>query len=95
MIEAMHKSGALKPMNFKKAHYEKIAEVMHSTMPTGNAANYSAGDGAVDQWEGTCLAFLNHFRADNNAFDADRFLAACRGEKHGKARGKGASGVKS
>lgn len=69
-------------MAFNKKHYEAIAEVLHSTMPGFNAAaglTPPVSDKMV-QWEGTCLAFLNHFRNDNPAFEADRFLRACKGE---------------
>jgi hypothetical protein len=65
---------------FNKRHYELVAKVLRGTKP-----QYDFDDdklnAQMDQWERTCLALLNHFRADNPQFQADKFLAACKGEK--------------
>jgi hypothetical protein len=68
--------------DFTRRNYMLVAQVLHSTMPPAGVQTVDFHD----QWERTCLAFLNHFRADNPAFDGDRFLAACKGEKHGTKR---------
>jgi hypothetical protein len=56
---------------FKKQHYEVVAQVLKSVKPEQYEMH--------EQWENTCLAFLNQFKADNPAFDRDRFLKACQG----------------
>lgn len=58
--------------DFNKRHYETVALVLRSTEPMG-----ALTDPAQMQWERTCLAFLNRFRADNSQFNAERFMLAC------------------
>lgn len=60
--------------DFNKRQYETIAKVLRSVKPLHTT------DAPYTQWERMCLAFLNHFRQDNPAFDSDRFLKACKGE---------------
>lgn len=62
---------------FTKRSYGIVAEVLRSVKPIQDEENYEI---AMAQWEQTCLAFLNHFRQDNPAYDAQRFLKACKGE---------------
>lgn len=69
-----------KPKNpkFTKGNYGLVAAIMRSVKPpmVGSANDVIR----MMQWEQTCLAFLNHFKQDNPAFDRDRFLDACKGE---------------
>lgn len=75
-------------MPFTKSHYETIARVLHGVQPVQENDERSTFEDQHAQWERTCLAFLNHFRQDNPAFDADRFLAACKGEKNTRSKRK-------
>ena len=70
---------------FKKQHYETVVQVLRSTMPGFGFAE-AADNPKMAQWERDCLAFMNHFRQDNPQFDGERFLLACKGEKHGNRR---------
>jgi hypothetical protein len=56
---------------FTKQNYIMVAKVLSGTRP-------EPGSPAHDQWERDCIAFLNHFRHDNPAFDTERFIQACR-----------------
>lgn len=63
---------------FTKQNYVMLAKLLHSVKPS----QLTPGDvceGLMDeQWERTCLALINHFKADNPAFDSERFLKACK-----------------
>ncbi len=65
----------LPPANpkFTKRHYETIAQALMRSKPAMNEPVKR------EQWEETCLVFLNILQRDNPKFDRETFLHACKG----------------
>jgi len=63
---------------FTKQHYEFIAAVLRDTQPGGDNDETNK---PLRRWQRIVSVFVARFRADNENFDQERFLKAC------KARG--------
>ena len=61
---------------FERRHYEKVAEVLAGTKPSGLDGNA--------RWQLQVVRFAEMFEADDPRFDGKRFASAC-GWDFGKA----------